>query len=202
MRVSTICSRWIVRRKPGLNDTSKDWPKEAWNGRKFLCFVIPPPQKKTMYLLHLTCVLLYWRILRPGFFMENFDGTIGRITAAVLRSGLKPNTQVQLVVSHSYLLLFFPYLIILIILIFRQLTTLEISQWPYSWWILQRHSLLKALHINLGNPQIEPWTPCQSNNNCRGRLFNRATNVRGSWKSRTPSITCRTKLCCEATFVF
>ena len=63
--------------------------------------------------------------------MENFDGTIGRITAAVLRSGLKPNTQVQLVVSHSYLLLFFPYLIILIILIFilfRLLTTLEISQ--------------------------------------------------------------------------
>ena len=35
--------------------------------------------------------------------MENFDGAIGRITAAVLRSGLKPNTQVQLVVSHSYL---------------------------------------------------------------------------------------------------
>jgi len=40
---------------------------------------------------------LKWTILRPGFFMENFDGAIGRITAAVLRSGLKPNTQVQLV---------------------------------------------------------------------------------------------------------
>ena len=33
--------------------------------------------------------------------MENFDGTIGKITAAVLRSGLQPNTQLQLIVSHS-----------------------------------------------------------------------------------------------------
>jgi len=40
---------------------------------------------------------LKWTILRPGFFMENFDGTIGRITAAVLRSGLQPNTLLQLV---------------------------------------------------------------------------------------------------------
>lgn len=39
--------------------------------------------------------------------MENFDGAIGRVTAAVLRSGLKPKTQVQLVVSRSYLLPFF-----------------------------------------------------------------------------------------------
>ena len=60
--------------------------------------------------------------------MENFDGPIGRITAAVLRSGLKPNTQVQLIVSHSYL--FFPPLNEFV---FRQLTTLEKSQRPYSW---------------------------------------------------------------------
>ena len=33
--------------------------------------------------------------------MENFDGTIGKITAAVLRSGLQPNTLLQLVVGHS-----------------------------------------------------------------------------------------------------
>ena len=38
--------------------------------------------------------------------MENFDGTIGKVTAAVLRSGLQPNTLLQLIVSHSYF--FFP----------------------------------------------------------------------------------------------
>ena len=32
--------------------------------------------------------------------MENFDGTIGKITATVLRCGLKPDTKVQLVVSE------------------------------------------------------------------------------------------------------
>ncbi|KAF9455498.1 NAD(P)-binding protein [Collybia nuda] len=40
---------------------------------------------------------LPWTILRPGFFMENFEGTIGSITAAVLKSGLKPTTAVQLI---------------------------------------------------------------------------------------------------------
>ncbi|THH27971.1 hypothetical protein EUX98_g6234 [Antrodiella citrinella] len=36
-------------------------------------------------------------ILRPSFFMENFDGTIGKITATVLRCGMQPNTKLQLV---------------------------------------------------------------------------------------------------------
>lgn len=45
--------------------------------------------------------LLFESILRPAFFMENFNGTIGKITAAVLRSGLQPTTQLQLIVSHS-----------------------------------------------------------------------------------------------------
>ena len=40
--------------------------------------------------------------------MENFDGTIGKITTAVLRSGLQPNTLLQLIVSHSYFLSFPP----------------------------------------------------------------------------------------------
>jgi len=40
---------------------------------------------------------LRWTILRPAFFMENFDGTIGKITVTVLRCGLKPDTKVQLV---------------------------------------------------------------------------------------------------------
>ncbi|KAH8101418.1 NAD(P)-binding protein [Cristinia sonorae] len=40
---------------------------------------------------------LKWTILRPGFFMENFDGTIGKITATVMRCGLQPDTKLQLV---------------------------------------------------------------------------------------------------------
>ncbi|KAF5386322.1 hypothetical protein D9757_008579 [Collybiopsis confluens] len=38
-----------------------------------------------------------WTILRPGFFMENYEGSIGSITVSVLRSGLRPTTTVQLV---------------------------------------------------------------------------------------------------------
>lgn len=64
------------------------------------------------------------RILRPGFFMENFDGTIGKITAAVLRSGLRPNTQLQLVVrSHYYIFLINSYIFICVS---RQSMTLDI----------------------------------------------------------------------------
>ncbi|KAF8808741.1 NAD(P)-binding protein [Phlegmacium glaucopus] len=40
---------------------------------------------------------LRWTILRPGFFMENFDGTVGKITTAVIRCGLQPNTLLQLI---------------------------------------------------------------------------------------------------------
>ncbi|KAF8895381.1 hypothetical protein BD779DRAFT_1668660 [Infundibulicybe gibba] len=36
-------------------------------------------------------------ILRPGFFMENYDGAVGSITAGVLMAGLKPTTTIQLV---------------------------------------------------------------------------------------------------------
>lgn len=42
------------------------------------------------------------RIVRPGFFMENFDGFIGKITASVLLCGLKPTTQIQLVVCSLF----------------------------------------------------------------------------------------------------
>lgn len=38
------------------------------------------------------------RILRPGFFMENYGGTIGSIAVGVLKKGLKPTTTNQLVV--------------------------------------------------------------------------------------------------------
>ncbi|KAF5376279.1 hypothetical protein D9615_008517 [Tricholomella constricta] len=44
---------------------------------------------------------LPWTILRPGFFMENFDGTIGSITAGVLKAGLKPATTIQLVAAED-----------------------------------------------------------------------------------------------------
>lgn len=43
-----------------------------------------------------------YRILRPGFFMENYEGLIGTITVGVLRAGLKPTTTVQLVVSQVW----------------------------------------------------------------------------------------------------
>ncbi|KAF8069920.1 NAD(P)-binding protein [Lyophyllum atratum] len=40
---------------------------------------------------------LKWTILRPGFFMENFEGTIGSVTIGVLKAGLKPATTIQLI---------------------------------------------------------------------------------------------------------
>ena len=43
-----------------------------------------------------------YRIIRPGFFMENFLGTIGTFAAGVLYAGLKSDTKVQLVVSLTY----------------------------------------------------------------------------------------------------
>ncbi|KAH8114192.1 NAD(P)-binding protein [Phellopilus nigrolimitatus] len=44
---------------------------------------------------------LHWTILRPAFFMENFDGTIGRITATVLRVGLQKDTKLQLIAADD-----------------------------------------------------------------------------------------------------
>ncbi|KIP04115.1 hypothetical protein PHLGIDRAFT_76496 [Phlebiopsis gigantea 11061_1 CR5-6] len=44
---------------------------------------------------------LRWTILRPAFFMENFDGTIGSVTATVLRCGLKPTTKLQLIAADD-----------------------------------------------------------------------------------------------------
>lgn len=38
------------------------------------------------------------RILRPSFFMENFEGAVGRVTATVLRCGLNPRTKMGLIV--------------------------------------------------------------------------------------------------------
>ncbi|KAJ7671048.1 hypothetical protein B0H17DRAFT_1335528 [Mycena rosella] len=40
---------------------------------------------------------LPWTILRPGFFMENYDGAIGSVAVGVLKNGLKPTTTNQLV---------------------------------------------------------------------------------------------------------
>ncbi|TCD61456.1 hypothetical protein EIP91_008413 [Steccherinum ochraceum] len=45
---------------------------------------------------------LRWTILRPAFFMENFDGgLIGKITATVMRCGLQPTTKLQLVAAND-----------------------------------------------------------------------------------------------------
>ncbi|KAG4438282.1 hypothetical protein IFR05_006217 [Cadophora sp. M221] len=44
---------------------------------------------------------LGWTILRPGFFMENFGGFIGSITAAVLKAGLNPETENAYIASED-----------------------------------------------------------------------------------------------------
>jgi len=40
---------------------------------------------------------LRWTIIRPVYFMELFDGMVGRITFSVVRAGLKKDTKLQLV---------------------------------------------------------------------------------------------------------
>lgn len=40
-------------------------------------------------------------IIRPGFFMENFDGFLGSIAVSGMRAGLSKDTTLNLVVSLS-----------------------------------------------------------------------------------------------------
>ncbi|KAK1233511.1 hypothetical protein PQX77_003322 [Marasmius sp. AFHP31] len=40
---------------------------------------------------------LKWTIVRPGFFMENYEGFLGAITFGVLKAGLKPTTTIELI---------------------------------------------------------------------------------------------------------
>ena len=47
--------------------------------------------------------VLCHRIIRPGFFMENFEGSLGSITFGVLKAGLKPSTTIQLIVRRRFL---------------------------------------------------------------------------------------------------
>lgn len=42
------------------------------------------------------------RILRPGFFMENFDGFLGSIAVALLHQGLGKDTTIAVVVCRTY----------------------------------------------------------------------------------------------------
>ncbi|KAJ7737064.1 NAD(P)-binding protein [Mycena metata] len=44
---------------------------------------------------------LKWTILRPGFFMENYNYTIGKFTVGVLKTGLKETTTTQLVAAED-----------------------------------------------------------------------------------------------------
>ncbi|KAE8444449.1 hypothetical protein EG329_000540 [Mollisiaceae sp. DMI_Dod_QoI] len=44
---------------------------------------------------------LPWTILRPGFFLENFDDFIGSISASVMKKGLKPDTEVAFIASED-----------------------------------------------------------------------------------------------------
>lgn len=42
---------------------------------------------------------LPWTILRPGFFLENFNDFIGSISASVMKKGLKPDTEVGFIAT-------------------------------------------------------------------------------------------------------
>lgn len=42
-----------------------------------------------------------YSIIRPGFFMENFDGFLGAIAVSGMRAGLNKDTTLNLVVSLS-----------------------------------------------------------------------------------------------------
>ncbi|KAG6368887.1 hypothetical protein INS49_003105 [Diaporthe citri] len=44
---------------------------------------------------------LNWIIIRPGFFMENFDGFLGAITVSGMRAGLDKDTTINLVLLQS-----------------------------------------------------------------------------------------------------
>ncbi|KAF5392069.1 hypothetical protein D9757_003335 [Collybiopsis confluens] len=44
---------------------------------------------------------LPWTILRPGFFMENYEGMLGSITVSVLQVGLQPETAITLIAADD-----------------------------------------------------------------------------------------------------
>ncbi|CCM00285.1 uncharacterized protein FIBRA_02315 [Fibroporia radiculosa] len=44
---------------------------------------------------------LSWTIMRPGFFLDNYEGFIGSITVAVMKCGLKPDSKVALIDSED-----------------------------------------------------------------------------------------------------
>ncbi|KAF4625084.1 hypothetical protein G7Y89_g13085 [Cudoniella acicularis] len=55
-----------------------------------------------MHCMKLGLLGLPWTILRPSFFMENFEGFIGSISVAVMKSGLKPDTSTALINHEKY----------------------------------------------------------------------------------------------------
>ncbi|KAH8687360.1 hypothetical protein BGZ60DRAFT_465721 [Tricladium varicosporioides] len=44
---------------------------------------------------------LPWTILRPSFFMENFEGFLGSIAVTIMKTGLKPDTTIALIASED-----------------------------------------------------------------------------------------------------
>ncbi|KAH7927239.1 NAD(P)-binding protein [Leucogyrophana mollusca] len=44
---------------------------------------------------------LSWTIMRPGFFLDNYEGFIGSITVAVMRKGLKADTKLGVIASDD-----------------------------------------------------------------------------------------------------
>ncbi|KAJ9306551.1 hypothetical protein DTO217A2_3903 [Paecilomyces variotii] len=115
---------------------------------------------------------LPWAIIRPGFFMENFSGLIGRITAGVLRQGLRPETKIRLIakddigkVAASVFKNFPEFKNSILSLVSESLSISEIEKiheratcrplpsipWPFAWFILAINSGARCLIEKLDN---------------------------------------------------
>ncbi|KAL1886825.1 hypothetical protein Plec18167_000760 [Paecilomyces lecythidis] len=115
---------------------------------------------------------LPWTIIRPSFFMENFSGFIGCITAGVLKQGLRPETKVRLIakddignVAAGVFRNFPEFTNSVLSLVSESLTISEIEKehqrttsrplplipWPIAWFILAINSGARGLIKKLNN---------------------------------------------------
>lgn len=82
-----------------LRITAWSWERGDCHGRKFK-FINCLLFKQLMR----TALTPASRIIKPAFFMENFDNFLGSIAAAVLKSGLDESTTVGMIVCLSLIL--------------------------------------------------------------------------------------------------
>ncbi|GAD91593.1 hypothetical protein PVAR5_0166 [Paecilomyces variotii No. 5] len=115
---------------------------------------------------------LPWAIIRPSFFMENFSGFIGSITAGVLKQGLQPETKVRLIakddignIAAGVFRNFPQFKNTILSLVSESLTIGEIEKehqratsrplssipWPLAWFILAINSGARGLIEKLNN---------------------------------------------------